>query len=206
MNYTVTIDFRNLVKMSDAEVEEKISYLTKVLRQKFSEVVYEENNLFVECEEKCIYRFIFTAISDMYVSSKMIHDAIDNKTVYVVYIRDSKFSEKADEFYKWANKGEMTFSDGSTYNDNYYNYLTPYGTYVLLHTEDDKNCKFAFFLGTFRQELEASTVDQALDRFEKWYFDYCWKQLKKYEEELKKCIKRYEDIMLHTVKKITLNK
>ena len=203
MDYTVTIEFRNPVKMSESEVEKKISYLTKVLRQRFPAVVYEENNLFVECREKCVYKFIFTTISDTYVSSKTIHDAIDNKTEYMVFVRDSKFSDKADEFYKWANKGEMTFFDGSTYNDNYYNYLTPYCTYVLLHTEDDENCKFAFFLGTFRKELEARTIDQALDMFEHWYFNYCWEQVTKHQEELMKCIKRYEDIMRYPLENKT---
>ena len=124
---------------------------------------------------------------------------VDKHPLVMVTVQESRFCKRDAPIF-WYHEGETTYWDGSTYiSPNYDLYVNGNNYYTIqyvpvaiknMYDRDKKRYDGVTYMwrctGSWDNFMEAKTIDEAIDEFEKYYQKQLWKAVESSRKDLEK--------------------
>ena len=138
-----------------------------------------------------------------------ILNLVDKHPLVMVTVQESRFCKRDAPIF-WYHEGETTYDDGSTYiSPNYELYVNGNNYYTIqyvpvaiknMHERDKRRYDGVTYMwrctGSWGNFMEAKTIDEAIEEFEKYYQRQLWKDIegcRKHLEEATGNFAQFED-------------
>lgn len=122
---------------------------------------------------------------------------VDKHPLIMVTVQESRFCKREAPIY-WFHEGETTYHDGSTYiSPNYDLYINGNTYYTIqyvpvaiknMYERDKKRYEGITYMwrctGCWDMPLKATTIDEAIEEFEKYYQKQLWKAVEGTRKQL----------------------
>ena len=134
------------------------------------------------------YRLRIHMDTDNEISSKPLFDVLNGVCpLALVHLRETRFCKQDAPIY-WEHEGETTYYDGSTYKSPNYDFYVNGETYYTvqyvpltlnrLSERDKKRYNGVTYMwrctGSWDNFMESTTLDEALEEFENFYYKLLW--------------------------------
>ena len=144
------------------------------------------------------YRIEVTMSTDKKLSSRSIYDALNEVyPLFLVHLKETRFCKQDSPVY-WLHEGETTYHDGSTYISPNYDFYINGDTYYTvqyvpiaiknLNERDKKKYNGVSYMwrctGSWDNFMEAKTIDEAIEEFEKYYQKQLWRAVEGCRKDL----------------------